>query len=198
MPIPIYDALRAQAAGGRAVLHMPGHKGLPGSALPPELASILPLDSTELPGTGDLYAGEGAILEAEALAAELFGAARTLLSAGGSTLCIQAMLRAALPRGGKLLCGRVLHRAAAEAFCLLDIEPVFLPCDDSAGAYFPGRVTPEALAEALAENPDGESDAAAQAAAPEPEEQPAEQPAAAEMQDALCASTPTESDTHEV
>ena len=61
----------------------------------------------------------------------------------------------------------------------------------------PGTETPS-IFEALAENPDGESDAAAQAAAPEPEEQPAEQPAAAEMQDALCASTPTESDTHEV
>jgi arginine/lysine/ornithine decarboxylase len=133
---------------------MPGHKGAMINAFPPELAAILPLDSTELPGTGNLFADQGAIREAEMLAAELFGAADTLFSAGGSTLCIQAMLRCALPHGGKLLCGRVLHRAAADAFCLLSIEPIFLECDDSSSEYFPGRVTPQALTEALQRHKD--------------------------------------------
>ncbi|MDR3345134.1 MAG: DegT/DnrJ/EryC1/StrS family aminotransferase [Oscillospiraceae bacterium] len=154
MPAPIYDALLAQAACGRVPLHMPGHKNTPGSALPPELAAFLRLDSTELPGTGDLFAGFGAIREAEALAADLFGTAQTLFSAGGATLCIQAMLRCALPHGGKLICGRVLHRAAADAFCLLGIEPVFPDCDGSAGGHFPGRVTPQALKSALRQHPD--------------------------------------------
>ncbi|MDR1805781.1 MAG: aminotransferase class V-fold PLP-dependent enzyme [Clostridium sp.] len=150
MPTPIYDALLRQAGYGRAALHMPGHKGL-AAALPAELAPLLRLDSTELPETGDLFAEEGAVHEAEVLAARAFGTARTLFSAGGSTLCIQAMLRAAMPRGGRLICGRVIHRAAADAFCLLDIEPYFLSHDQSAGAGFWGRITAAELSAALKE-----------------------------------------------
>ncbi|MCL2023112.1 MAG: aminotransferase class V-fold PLP-dependent enzyme [Oscillospiraceae bacterium] len=154
MAVPIYDALKAHCASGRAKLHMPGHKGAAGN-FPPELAGMLALDTTELPGTFDLLAGEGTCLEqAQSLAAKLYGAGAVLFSAGGATLCIQAMLRAALPHGGKLLCSRVLHRAAANAFCLLNILPVFMVHDNSAGEYFHGRINPEALTDAIAQNPD--------------------------------------------
>ncbi|MDR0884601.1 MAG: amino acid decarboxylase [Oscillospiraceae bacterium] len=153
MNTPLFDALRAQNATGRARFHMPGHKG-GGDNLPPELSALFALDTTELPGTGDLYAAEGAVRAAEERASALFGCGDTLFSAGGSTLCLQAMLRAALPHGGKLLCGRVLHRAAAHAFALLDIVPAFVESDGSAGDFFPGRITPAALCAALRAHPD--------------------------------------------
>ncbi len=121
MSAPLYDALVRHRNLGRASFHTPGHKNSP-EALPPDLCS---LDFTELPDTDSLYDASGPILEAEKLAAQLFGTARTCLSAGGCTLCIQAMLRLAAPEGGKILCSRVIHRGAVNAMALLGLEPVW-------------------------------------------------------------------------
>ena len=121
MSAPLYEALLRHRALGRAPFHTPGHKNNP-AALPRDL---LELDFTELPDTDSLYDASGPILEAEKLASAQFGAARTCLSAGGCTLCIQAMLRLALPRGGTVLCSRVIHRSAVNAMALLGLEPVW-------------------------------------------------------------------------
>ena len=121
MPAPLCDALRRHRNLGRASFHTPGHKNSP-AALPPDLFS---LDFTELPDTDSLFEASGPILEAEQLASEMFGTARTCFSAGGCTLCIQAMLRLALPQGGKVLCSRVIHRGAVNAMALLGLEPVW-------------------------------------------------------------------------
>lgn len=121
MSAPLYDALVHHRNLGRASFHTPGHKNSP-EALPPDLYS---LDFTELPDTDSLFDASGPILEAERQAAELFGTARTCLSAGGCTLCIQAMLRLAAPEGGKVLCSRVIHRGAVNAMALLGLEPVW-------------------------------------------------------------------------
>jgi arginine/lysine/ornithine decarboxylase len=123
---PLYTALKNHLARGRASFHTPGHKNNP-AALPGDL---LNLDLTELPDTGSLYDGGGPIEQAESLAAALYGTARTCLSAGGCTLCIQAMFRLAAPRGGKVLCARNVHRSAVSAMALLGIEPVWALPDD--------------------------------------------------------------------
>jgi arginine decarboxylase len=121
LPAPLYEALVHHRELGRASFHTPGHKCNP-AALPPDLYS---LDFTELPDTDSLFEASGAIRQAEELAAELFGTARTCLSAGGCTLCIQAMMRLAAPEGGKILCSRVVHRSAVNAMALLGLEPVW-------------------------------------------------------------------------
>ena len=80
---PLYDALRAFAAQRPLRMHMPGHKG---KSLPaPELAAIAAIDFTELPPTGDLFSGGGAIGAAEALWAKVFHMASCLFLTGGST-----------------------------------------------------------------------------------------------------------------
>ena len=117
---PLYTALMEHRALHRAAFHTPGHKNNP-AALPDDLLS---LDFTELPDTDSLFEAEGPILRAEQAAARLFGTKRTLFSAGGCSLCIQAMLRLAAPNGGKILCGRVVHRSAVNAMALLGLEPV--------------------------------------------------------------------------
>ena len=62
---PLYTALRDFAAQNPLRMHMPGHKG---KALPgPELAGYSSIDFTELPPTGNLFDGGGAIGEAEKL-----------------------------------------------------------------------------------------------------------------------------------
>ena len=139
MPTPLYTALLNHRSLDRASFHTPGHKNNP-LALPQDLLS---LDFTELPDTDSLFEASGPIAEAERLAAKLFHAERTCISAGGCTLCIQAMLRLAAPNGGKVVCSRVLHRSAVNAMALLDIQPVW--------------ALPENIVSAVESNPDAKA-----------------------------------------
>ena len=150
MNTPIYNAITQHNKKNRSAFHMPAHKGAADCLAP--LADVLKLDMTEIPDTGSLFDGEGATAEAERLAAELFGTAGSFMSAGGCTLCIQAMLRLVAPQGGKVICGRVIHRAAINAMALLDISPVWVMPDNSAGPKFAGRITADAVGEALEQN----------------------------------------------
>ncbi len=126
MSVPLYDALLRHRQLGRASFHTPGHKNNL-EALPQDLLS---LDYTELPDTDSLFEADGAIWEAERLAAKLFGAERTCISAGGCTLCIQAMFRLAAPNGGKVICARTVHRSAVNTMALLDLQPVWAMPED--------------------------------------------------------------------
>lgn len=148
MSAPLFEAVKAHAKKQKVSMHMPAHKGNFSA-----LGSIQDFDITEIPDTGSLFDGEGATALAEAQAQKLFGSAATFMSAGGCTLCIQAMLRAAAPRGGKVVCGRVVHRSAINAMSLLGIEPVWVLPDGSAGELFSGRITAENVRRALEKTP---------------------------------------------
>lgn len=147
---PLYTALLRHTKVGRSAFHTPGHVG----ALP-HLAELYHLDVTELPDTDSLYEASGAILQAERQAAEVFGAARTLFSAGGCTLCIQTMLRLVTMSGKRtILADRVLHRSAVHTMALLGLTPVWLQRIPNAGAGFSGRIAPQQVAQQLAQNGD--------------------------------------------
>ncbi len=121
MNTPICDFVRAYAEGDPVRMHMPGHKGRP-------LTGPEPLDLTEIGGADVLYRSRGIIRESEENAASLFGAARTVYSAEGSSLCIRAMLCLALLNAkekgqpARLLAGRNAHRTLMTAAALLDLE----------------------------------------------------------------------------
>ena len=121
MNTPICELVRVYAEGDPVRMHMPGHKGRP--LIGPE-----PLDLTEIEGADVLYRSRGIIRESEENAAALFGAARTVYSAEGSSLCIRAMLYLALltakEKGlpARLLAGRNAHRTLMTAAALLDID----------------------------------------------------------------------------
>ncbi|MCM1577387.1 MAG: aminotransferase class I/II-fold pyridoxal phosphate-dependent enzyme [Ruminococcus sp.] len=90
---------------------MPGHNGK-GSE-----ENFFEYDITEIHGADSLFEAKGIIRRSEETAAEIFGAHRTLYSAGGSTLCIQTML-AMLTRvtGSKTVAAaRNCHRAFVNA-----------------------------------------------------------------------------------
>lgn len=150
MRTPLYDAVQGYIQKDMARFHMPGHKGR-GEGF---LAPVLPWDITEVAGADSLYEASGALLELEEMFARLYESRRTLLSAGGATLCIQTMLALACGQGKTLIMGRGAHRAAVNTAALLDLKPVWLYPDDSAGPWFSGRYAPEALEELLRATPD--------------------------------------------
>jgi arginine/lysine/ornithine decarboxylase len=147
---PLYQALRAYLQRDAARFHMPGHKG---AAFPP-FGECLAFDITEVAGADSLFEADGPLLQTEEALASLYGARRTLLSAGGSTLCIQTMLALAAGEGQKVIAGRNLHLAAVNAMALLGVEPVFVYPDGSSGAGIGGGLSRMALEAALREHPD--------------------------------------------
>lgn len=104
--------------------HTPGHSGK-GDALP-QLAQALPYDVTEVENFDSLYHAHGAIRRSEERLSRIFGSKATLISCGGCTLAIQAMLALALKPGDKILMGRNAHRSAISAAALLDLDPVWV------------------------------------------------------------------------
>lgn len=150
--IPLYRALIQHRKTEQASLHMPGHKGKADCLAP--LAGILGFDVTELPSTGSLFDAEGPTLLAEEAATKAFKTAGTFFSAGGCTLCIQAMLRLIAPSGGKIIMDRVVHRSAANAMALLNLTPIWVWPRQDAGPGLAGRIHAQDVADALQKNPD--------------------------------------------
>lgn len=147
MDTPIIDFLRAYQEKGMARLHMPGHKGRG------------PLgcegwDITEVEGADSLCEAAGIIAESEEHAAALFGAARTLYSAGGSSQCVGAMLYLALvnraPEAAPtVLAARNVHRSFIHAAALLGLEVEWLWGGEERTSLCACAVTAEELERAL-------------------------------------------------
>lgn len=125
MDTPICDFARDYAASGALRMHMPGHKGK--SFLGAER-----LDLTEIEGADVLYHADGIIKRSEENASSLFGTARTLYSAEGSSLCIRAMLYLAMlhvKASGKrpvIAAARNAHKVFITAAALLDLDVLWL------------------------------------------------------------------------
>ena len=111
---PLFDAIEALRRQDFSRFHTPGHKG---SALG-FLSAVTPWDFTEVRGADSLFEADGPISETERLYTGFCGTAGSFLSAGGSTLCIQAMLRLVQPLGQKILIGRNAHGSAVSAMGL--------------------------------------------------------------------------------
>ena len=146
---PLFDAIEALRRQDFSRFHTPGHKG---GALG-FLSAVTPWDFTEVRGADSLFEAEGPIAETERLYTEFCGTAGSFLSAGGSTLCIQAMLRLVQPLGRKVILGRNAHGSAVSAMALLGLEPVWL-CPETGADLLPSPITPAQAEEALTACPD--------------------------------------------
>ena len=147
---PLYDALTSFAAQHPLRMHMPGHKGKP----LPGLDHLSAIDFTELPPTGNLFDGGGAIGEAEGLWANLFHMDSCLFLTGGSTQGVLTALTLACQPGDTILLDRGSHRSAYNAMALLDLKPVYLqrPWMEQAGVA--GPISPEEVEQQLESHPE--------------------------------------------
>lgn len=148
-PGPLFRALEEYIQKNPARFHMPGHKG----HLPFPLCEAAAFDLTEVLGTDSLYEADGPIAAMEREFSSLYGSKASFLSAGGSTLCIQAMLALATKPGDTVLCARGVHTAAVNAMALLDIAPVWLYPEAGTNGLF-GEITAETVAAVLREHPE--------------------------------------------
>lgn len=123
---PLWDALRRHAIGNVG-FHTPGHNR--GVGLPTTLkawSETARVDLSELEGLDCLQDPTGVIAEAQALAAEAWGAERTWFLVNGSTAGIEAMLLAATRPDERVLIPRNCHQSVIHGLVLSGAVPVFL------------------------------------------------------------------------
>lgn len=146
MPLTSYLQEYARLRTLRA--HMPGHKGrsLPEPAVP---ADAYAWDITEIAGADSLFEADGILLEAEHRTAAVYGSPACCWSAGGSTLCIQAMLARMRMQKRTVIAARTVHRAFLNACILLGLEVHWV--FPQAGGVISGEYAAEDFAQALQE-----------------------------------------------
>jgi len=136
---PLLEALLKHAESNPASFHVPGHHN--GAALvhtlreshiedaaqlEKQLSAVMRLDVTELSSTDDLHHPEGAILEAQQLAAQCYGAEETCLLVGGSTSGNLAMILAVCSPGDIIIVQRNVHKSVINGLKLAGAQAVFL------------------------------------------------------------------------
>lgn len=148
---PLFHALQDYLKQGNIPFHTPGHKGR-GRGIDWET-----LDLSELPGLDDLHDPEGAILEAQALAAQTFGAENTYFLINGSSVGNQAMVMAACQRGDSILVPRNCHRSTLAGIILAGATPITIPTiwDPRLGTYH--GIAVNDLSEAIRKHPEAKA-----------------------------------------
>ena len=154
---PLVDALRKSSQKSHAAFYAPGHKQ--GKGIDPSLRSLMgekvfQADLPELPELDNLFAPEGAIAEAQELAASTFGAERTWFLVNGSTCGIIAAILATCGMGEKIILPRNIHQSAIAGLILTGAVPIFIEPIYDPQTRLMYNVTPEALGQALLEHPD--------------------------------------------
>ncbi|MBW4420135.1 MAG: aminotransferase class I/II-fold pyridoxal phosphate-dependent enzyme [Myxacorys californica WJT36-NPBG1] len=158
--LPLLEALTACSLKSHASFYAPGHKRGVGSAiaLTHLLGSqVFQADLPELPELDNLFAPQGVIAEAQALAAQTFGADRTWFLANGSTCGIMAAILATCAPGEKIILPRNAHQSAIAALILSGAIPVFIHPEYDPILDLAHSITPETVATALVQHPDAKA-----------------------------------------
>ncbi len=140
MDTPVIDFLRRYADSGIVRAHMPGHKGM-----------LSRYDITEIKGADSLFEADGIILEGERNTARLYDTQASFWSAGGSTLCIQAMLLAMKQDGRKITAVRNVHRSFVNTSALLNLDVDWILPDYDNG-ILSGKINPQTVEEHIKSN----------------------------------------------
>jgi arginine/lysine/ornithine decarboxylase len=155
--MPILKSLKQYADSNILPFHMPGHKrGMIFHRLGLEhlLDDIIEMDTTEVPGVDNLHSPEGAIMEAQNLAARAFGADHTFFLINGTTSGIYAMILAATNPGDKILIPRNAHRSAVSGTILGKLQPVYMMPEIDPYMEIPMGIKASTVENALEHHPD--------------------------------------------
>lgn len=150
---PLYNAINEYIDSKPLPYHMPGHKL--GRGIPEEvLKKLATLDLTEIPGLDNLHEPKGVIREAQALAAEAFGADRTYFLVNGSTCGIHSIIMTLCKPGDKLVVARDCHKSVIGGMMLAGVNPVYIAPDFNNVFGISTTIDPNKLKRVLNENQD--------------------------------------------
>ena len=154
---PLLDALERFERDRPAFFRIPGHRyerGISGRLRNMMGDGVFRFDLTEAEGLDDLHHPEGAILEAQRLAAELYGADWSWFLVNGTTCGNEAMILSAVGPGEKIIVPRNAHKSVLMGLILSGAVPVWVTpgYQEDWGVF--GDVSPESVEEAFCREPD--------------------------------------------
>ena len=153
---PLYEALERFGKQRVVPFDVPGHKRGRGN---PELVNLLgekcvSLDVNSMKPLDDLCHPSSVIREAEALAAEAFGAANSFFMVGGTTSAVQSMIFSVCKEGDKIIMPRNVHKSAINALVLCGAIPVYVNPEVETRLGISLGMEPSKLEQAVKDNPD--------------------------------------------
>lgn len=154
---PLIDAIQRYTDGKPAFFRVPGHRfarGVDPAALKLLGEKAYRADLTEAEGLDDLHHPSGAIMEAEELAAELYGSDHCWFLVNGTTSGNEAMILSAVGPGEKILADRNAHRSVLQGLILSGAVPVWIMPEEYHGWDITGSVNPVTVEKALCEDPE--------------------------------------------
>ena len=156
---PIYEALRKFRRMRIVPFDVPGHKRGRGNM---ELTEFLGedcmnVDVNSMKPLDNLCHPVSVIKDAEALAAEAFGAANAFFMVGGTTSAVQSMLMYACKEGDKIIMPRNVHRSAINALILTGAVPVYVNPDVNAKLGIALGMSVAQVEQAIKDNPDAKA-----------------------------------------
>ncbi|MBR5681830.1 MAG: aminotransferase class I/II-fold pyridoxal phosphate-dependent enzyme [Ruminococcus sp.] len=156
---PIYEALRKFRRMRIVPFDVPGHKRGRGNM---ELTEFLGedcmnVDVNSMKPLDNLCHPVSVIKDAEALAAEAFGAANAFFMVGGTTSAVQSMLMYACKEGDKIIMPRNVHRSAINALILTGAVPVYVNPDVNTRLGIALGMSVAQVEQAIRENPDAKA-----------------------------------------
>ena len=154
---PLLKRLQELSQRANAAFYTPGHKQ--GQGISQNLQNLLgkmvfKADLPELPELDNLFAPEGAIAEAQKLAAIAFSATQTWFLVNGSTCGIIASILATCGMGEKIILPRNIHTSAIAGLILSGAVPIFINPEYDPVKDVVYSVTPATLATTLEQHPD--------------------------------------------
>lgn len=134
---PLVERIKCHIKSNPVSFHMPGHKNNSSFMNSGTIAwnELLQYDLTEIPGLDNLHCAEGAIEEAQRLAANAYGVKGTYFLVNGSTAGIIASLLAATRSGDEVVIDRGCHSSVYSALTLGTLRPFYVqrPVEKSMG-----------------------------------------------------------------
>lgn len=156
---PVFNAVKKYYQDGTVSFVVPGHKQ--GKGLPEFRDyvgdNVLGIDLTCFPDTDNICNPRGVIAEAQALAAEVYGADHAYFLVNGTTAGIQAMIMAVCEPGDKVILPRNAHKSALGGLILSGARPVYIEPEMSQDFGISMGVTPEKIEWALHQHPDAKA-----------------------------------------
>lgn len=152
---PIYEALRKFRRMRVVPFDVPGHKRGRGNM---ELTEFLGedcmnVDVNSMKPLDNLCHPVSVIRDAEALAADAFGAANAFFMVGGTTSAVQSMIMYACKSGDKIIMPRNVHRSAINALILTGAVPVYVNPDVNSQLGIALGMSVRQVEQAIRENP---------------------------------------------
>lgn len=157
--MPVFEALQEFKSMKVIPFDVPGHKRGKGNKMLTDFLGekCMSVDVNSMKPLDNLCHPVSVIKEAEALAADAFGAAHAFFMVNGTTSAVQAMVLSTLKRGDKIILPRNVHQSVINALVLCGAVPVYINPQTNSRLGIALGMSVEDVRDAIKRNPEAKA-----------------------------------------